>query len=380
MGKYTFLFITVILIGCSNVDKNIDIQIDENFRTLDLNSEVYSKSENLVKNVRYISLEGSPNPLIGDVDQIFYYKEKFYLFDRMITKSLYVFSKDGKFLYELNKFGRGPAEYNLPLGFDIDSLENIYISDNATKKILKYDSSGEFKEEFKSVAYFREFCLLSRQKILLRELYDEKGTILPLGIFEPARNRIIDVLLPRAIFDDLDVPRFGSISLFKSNNVVYFTPPFSAGIYKFSGDRITKAFGFDPELCPPSEFVNDLKTDFNVFLQNREYVVYVTNIYETSDFVSLKYQKLFPTNLLIAKKSGNTVKFLQIKDKNYLADGEFLGIADDKFISLIKPEKANEKWKKKVRESTLADEVRDQLLAFSTESNPIICLVEFNDF
>ncbi|PIF02152.1 MAG: hypothetical protein CR996_00820 [Draconibacterium sp.] len=376
----TSILILTFIISCTSIQDYGEIQNDHNFISLEIAKAPSFKLETLIKDVTYIKLEVNKNSIIGDVDKILYLNERFYIFDKQITKSVFVFSKNGKFLYKINRQGHGPGEYILPIGFDVDSFENIYIGDNATRKILRYDKSGNFVDDIHCEFYFEDFSYIGNGKILINSVYTDGKPIMTLGIWDSNDDKIKRIVPSRDVYDDLDVPSFSSQNLFKSDSIIYVNPPFSNFIYKVYPNQITKAFNFNQEFCPPIEFIIDLKSDINITLRNNKYIIGVRDIYETSDFIYMKYLKQFPTNLVISKKTMNPLSYYKINDKRYLSDEQIYGIANNCFVSLIKPETANNKWKEKVNNSTLSVEQKSKLLSFNTESNPIVCLIEFNQF
>ncbi|MDR0724744.1 MAG: 6-bladed beta-propeller, partial [Prevotellaceae bacterium] len=75
--------------------------------------------------------------------QILVYKDRLYLLDRFQTKSVFCYSKDGKFLYQIDKKGQGPGEYieicNISIDHDNDRLL-LYTGHT----VLEYDLDGNY--------------------------------------------------------------------------------------------------------------------------------------------------------------------------------------------------------------------------------------------
>ncbi|MDR1593633.1 MAG: 6-bladed beta-propeller [Prevotellaceae bacterium] len=137
------IVLCVIISGCKQNKKNtvntdyITIAIDPPKALNEVNmSDIFSK-------VDYIPLETNDECLIGRIEQILVYKDRLYLLDRFQTKSVFCYSKDGKFLYQIDKKGQGPGEYididNISIDHDNDRLL-LYFNHN----VLEYDLNGNY--------------------------------------------------------------------------------------------------------------------------------------------------------------------------------------------------------------------------------------------
>lgn len=57
----------------------------------------------------------------------------------MVSKSVYLFSNEGKFIKRIGKQGNGPSEYIHPFSISIDSIqERLSVIDLSSQKILFY--------------------------------------------------------------------------------------------------------------------------------------------------------------------------------------------------------------------------------------------------
>ena len=99
----------------------------------------FSKSE-------LIPLELNDRSLVGAIDKIIVEKDKIYLLDKEITKSVLCFSTAGNFLFNINRLGEGEGEFSKP--FDLNLFnESLQILDIIQNKVLVFDLEGNFKEE-----------------------------------------------------------------------------------------------------------------------------------------------------------------------------------------------------------------------------------------
>lgn len=97
--------------------------------------------------VRFIKLETTPECLIASISDVFFV-EDLVIVTAKPSSCIFIFGRDGKYRYKIDKRGRGPGEYN-EIGqslYDADS-RTIIIYDGEARKMLFYSLSGEFIRE-----------------------------------------------------------------------------------------------------------------------------------------------------------------------------------------------------------------------------------------
>lgn len=183
---------------------------------------------------KHIVLETTPESTIGTIDKLIVRENKIYILDKEITKSLFVFSIEGKFLYKINRAGRGPGEYIFPDDFSIDHSKNeLLIWDIDQKKILFYNKTQFIKE--KSISHKFSFISHLRDHIVaVNNSCMEKENCFKVLLFDKELN-IKEKLEPFERKDDrvnwdLQIP------LSEDNSGVYITEAFSNTIYKVDND------------------------------------------------------------------------------------------------------------------------------------------------
>jgi hypothetical protein len=98
------------------------------------------------KSIRYVTLESPPgSPLRSGVLKAF--SDKYILCSDM--ELCYLFDADGKYIRQIGKKGRGPAEYTGISYVDIIN-DKIFIHDYYTDDLLEYDTGGVFIDRYKS--------------------------------------------------------------------------------------------------------------------------------------------------------------------------------------------------------------------------------------
>ena len=99
-----------------------------------------SSLEEFVKSVREIQLETNTECLISKVDKIYSDSEYLYVLDRT-QGVVYVFDHEGTFVSKVARKGRAGNEYATIADMEIFA-GNIYILDDVSQKIVKYDHCG----------------------------------------------------------------------------------------------------------------------------------------------------------------------------------------------------------------------------------------------
>jgi hypothetical protein len=135
-----FVIICVTAYSCGNKTSShkevIHIDIDEYISDEPLVfSEIFS-------GFHIIPLETSEDCIINQINNIKIIRDTIYVFDKN-AKSVFIFSKQGRFISKISRIGRGPGEFIQPSDFDV-KRDAILIFDYSSKKINAYDKIGNF--------------------------------------------------------------------------------------------------------------------------------------------------------------------------------------------------------------------------------------------
>jgi len=147
-----------IIISCSpGYKSHVDIRdINRNDSIINIDLDAKEKGyifyrSSLAKKVTPIVLEVTQNSLLGYINKFVTYKDYFLILDTRISKGVFVFDRQGKFLQRIGDIGEGPEEYQEPFDFTINEEDGlIYIIDGKTHRIYTYRlPDGEFVESVK---------------------------------------------------------------------------------------------------------------------------------------------------------------------------------------------------------------------------------------
>lgn len=133
----------IMALSCTNQNN----RSQDTFVTVDtllFQEPIDSLCSNYIEDIEYVPLEQSEKHILPEATKIEEHGGKVFIFSKELHK-IVVYSTDGSFLYELNRFGKGNEEY-LEIANFTTSDENIYIVDNIRHQIVEYSSdNGMYK-------------------------------------------------------------------------------------------------------------------------------------------------------------------------------------------------------------------------------------------
>ncbi len=149
MKKYIYWYIFILLIFISCNQKKEPTHSD--IKTINFNVEKIShlkieKLSDIYEPLEMIPLETNDNVVIQKVDKVEIFGNKVYILDKDGAKTLFEFTRNGKFNRKIGRIGNGPGEYISPLDFDV-SKETIRIL--TYNRMIYYDTTGKYlKDEY----------------------------------------------------------------------------------------------------------------------------------------------------------------------------------------------------------------------------------------
>jgi hypothetical protein len=137
-----FIFLTsLILVACSPKQSP-----QEGITTIDLAGNLSREKDFLLStiatDIEYVKLDNSIDAIIQQIEQFDVTDHYILIFDRTLGKVL-LFDRQGKFLRQISRSGKGPGEFVRPVDVSINPDEGfIYITQQ--KQIDSYRITGEF--------------------------------------------------------------------------------------------------------------------------------------------------------------------------------------------------------------------------------------------
>ncbi len=139
----SLILIVSCLFGCGS-NKTADKMKQVCFIT---ENEEEISFDDLVKSRKRIILEQQQDSYLSEIQNVILYDDKFYVLDGR-KKAVLVFDRNGKYIRQIGRTGRGPGELLLPRDFAIDKNSGtIEILDSQQNKVIKYTATGDFVAE-----------------------------------------------------------------------------------------------------------------------------------------------------------------------------------------------------------------------------------------
>lgn len=344
---------------------------------INLEKAINENSEIFPVDISYIFLETRDDILIGSIDKLYFVNDKVFVMDSH-SNAVYCFDETGKFIYKIARLGKGPGEYLILIDFYVDSNENVFVYDINSKKILVYQNMGVDYYEIKVDSYFLEFVMFNDDVLLCRNLYSKGLTTAALAKINLQNNNNEIILKPRKIFDDLGVPNYCLHSFFKSETHFLYYPRFTNKIISLNKDEYkTKISFINKDYFPDKNFVNSLcENGMNAYFQDR-FVSDIYNIYENDNYILFNLI-LFNQKLCIFNKNNEDFYVLEgMNSENYFGRNEIIGLQDGCFVSLFDNELIfSPEWIDRVNNSSLDKNVKESLVNYKAEFNPV--LIKYN--
>jgi len=387
-NKYIFILIILTFWSCNN--EKISSILNTNVQIFNLENVADGLSDSLnIKELKYIPLETRSECLMSSVRKILVLENKIYILDNDVANSIFVFSLEGKFIYKINKQGKGPGEYLSLTDFDVDNLGNIFVNDQMSRKIIKYSNHGtNFLEIFHNDLCYLYLNYISDSLVIFedyRYFTDIKNKKEPCGIvyWNPVTKKVVDRFFPLRKRNYEEIARTTDRVIWNSGERLSYLRSFSDTIFELqeNGPIAKYAFKFPIKIRPFSdlEHLVEVKNKFEIAMG--KYGAVITNFYETEEFLFMNFNVFEELHYFYYKKNekrtltGKAVLKNQAIMTGIIADA----IYDDYFISVIqdgqlalylKEAKSNAKWFK----NQFGDESVDLLKSLPDDTNPILVM------
>ncbi len=302
----------------------------------------------LFDSIKFVKLETKPEALIGRIDKIIYYKSKYFILDQLQSKSVFVFSEEGKFIRKIGKTGKGPGEYDEPNDIAIDpSSDRILIYVNNSKCILSYNITGEFYEKIDLEYWIKSFSILDEKNLALYLDYTENANVSQNSQYNLLLiNRKGKILNKEFKFEKgIDFGKGGFYFFNRTPNRLLVSPSYSNTIYEIGKDLVKPVYfiDFGKNTIPKEQFIGKSSREFNKEFRD-SYYASLNRYFETPDHLIFSFasgRKIF--NGYYSKNTGKLIcSDLFFNDiYSLLAGGSIFDCYNDKIITSIEVSSIN---------------------------------------
>jgi hypothetical protein len=331
---------------------------------------------------QFVSLETTKESLIGRINRLYLFNRRIYILDRE-SKSIVVFGEQGKFLFRINRNGRGPGEYVGLMDFAIDgNNKRLILEADRPSKLLYFDLDGNFLNENETANYFRNISIKDNQLIRINmdaeigyHYLTTNGKDATFQKYRPIGQRGV-------LFQNM-----GTVFPYSLNSkTLNLTMPYSNIVYQATSNGIIPKYGIDfKDNQVPNDFFDGKLTGTEMIkasFQNH-YGFALSNFREGSRFITFSYADNIMVIYDKKNKTSETVNFVKNpKGLNFQNLFGFDGQQDD-ILSIISPSffiKQMDLYKSTPAQwNNLPDSIKRMTATVDRSSNPMLLFYHFKD-
>lgn len=375
MKNLFIIYISLLgLISCNNKKEKNDSSV------WSINLDLKTDSLFRISDFKCIPLETSDSCLIGRISKIICKNQKFYILDKQ-ENVVFVFDKDGRLVRKVNRVGTGPGEYLFLSDMDVDSDGNIYISDNQSRRIIKYylsDSLDKY-ETINIEESFLEFTIADSGTIYLSDVVRNGKMTIKLAKFD-RQTREIEILEESTLDEEARISRFSNHYFYRSADALYYYKRFAPTIYKLDQMGNAPCFSLKSDFFPNNEKIQEWKSkDLYVVLNDFEYIRDLSACYETDGSFFIAFQTTPALYTVIDRKTRKTCNFNLFPDRRLHSSHYFFTYDNQTYASYCSPTSQTIQHILADTEFT-DDKHRDRIIDLSEDSNPVILLFRLTSF
>ncbi|MDO5970762.1 6-bladed beta-propeller [Flavivirga aquimarina] len=337
------LLLLLLCFSCKDNNENIIsyVEIQDGVTRISVDSlREYSslKFSDIFDNVEYIKLETKEEFLVGEVYELDYFQENFYVLDKIKSKSILVFDKEGNYKKRLGQNGNGPEEYVFPQTLEIDQFnKELLVYDSDGKSIIKYDYNGKYKSHINFDYYIRTFSVLEKDLYALyfnhKKNYKEKMGLEYDLMLMNSEGEIVDKLFP---FKKEKPSASHSFFSHSKDNQTLFSPSYDDVIYNYTNNSFKQKYFID---FGKYRIPQSIEIDFNNKIPDA--YTFVQTFIETPKIIFFKFSYKGKRNYGFYSKKTKTLIYanLLINDiKGLLTFDDIITNVNDNLIGVLYPQ------------------------------------------
>ena len=371
--KIIYIILLLCLISCNNETNTIEIKFSVDDK--EFNPDLF--------NISFVKLETNKDCLLGGISQCIKTSAGFILLDNIVSKSVYLFSNEGKFIKRIGKKGNGPSEYIHPFSISIDSIQKrLSVIDLASQKILFYHLSDfKFLCERKLPFLRTEMESLSSNCYCWSNFIHSEESDAHLFMTD-STFRIIKHYLPISFSSGYSLGTNRKLS--KQNGEITFYLTYKPEVYRLKNDTIqcVYKFNFNGNNMASIDYLNDNAANNQNYipkLLDSPYVAFY-NFYETKYSICVPY---YLNKMMFFgfynKENKKSYCFSQKEIQEGLKIGAFSApisvINNNSFVSLLRPDLLLQLQK----DGQKLDKKLNKMLSQSmVDDNPILLIYSLN--
>jgi hypothetical protein len=292
------MLLTCLVFSCtSNTnDKGVDVSKIKKVKIDNGNAKHLFIVDSLLDSTKIIPLETTNESLVGKIDELFFIDSKIIAVDKYNTKSVFIFSSEGKFLNKIYKKGKGRGEF-LSLRDALVTDSGIEVFDEVLSKILRFNFDGTFVSEIPLTAFSKsKFAKLANGEYLFFNI--NVPTVFgnhKLYEWDVEKKALRNAYLP---FDDLlttnkriEPAMPFNDGFYNGAKAIKFNEMYNDTVYAYANHNLIADYVFDFAVNPlPKNFSNDYQISNKMTTATDEnYAHYYGGYCEMKDYILFNY-------------------------------------------------------------------------------------------
>ena len=378
-NRFFLILASILLYACGN-DTGSTYSDIPGMDRVEIKERQKISMDSVIAKIDYIKLGDTGDVLIGDVSYLLFTPDHIIVGDTYKANAvLFIFDRQGNPQTVINRFGRGPQEYqSIRYVFLTPDKKTIGIVDRDGRKILYFDMDGNFKDK-KSLPFYCDnaewlddetMMLVSSDGIAL-ESYPNKEDLL---FFTDSTLQIKSSAFPnpfdRTIFHYrlLHIKRFG--------DRIHACKAFGDTIYQVTSDGISPRYWLDmTAIGGVANFGKDMSSEKikepaynthfpNVYAESDDYAIFLLSNKDLVLPVLFNKQTKKTYNIDFASRTALGINLLR---SQFTLDNQFVtAIPAFQFLN-VRPD---------VLDVELCNEIKEGL---SDEDNPVLLFYTLKD-
>lgn len=338
------ILVSVLLTSCT--------EKTDSATTISFNPKAKKRSvlkTGVIKSYRLVKLE-SDSCIIGEIDKIICNDSLLYILDRSITKEVFIFTKNGKFVNKISRQGHGKYEYIQlwDIFFNKEKGELCLLS-NYDQKILSFTPDGKKVLGVSKLPRMFDCVLPTRDGYIGYMGNSVPNPSMPYNIWTMDKSfNLMDGFVPVA-------PQlrgriyYGVNAMSKYKDVIYFKPEFDNNIYQIKDGKISLRYilNFGSKTVPDLSTI-DRDVEMGLTILGLNTVSNIYNYIETDDYILMNFVMDTQRWLGIYNKRKHTSEIAEIdafyNDKYNIPFGTIKGMDQTAIYSAVRYEGVYKMW------------------------------------
>ncbi|MDR3094246.1 MAG: 6-bladed beta-propeller, partial [Bacteroidales bacterium] len=237
MKRIIFLWMVLCCAACHRTQQGNDNTI-----YVDIDRPDKASLFDYFRSVELIPMETDTNVLVQGIAKVVYHQDRYYALDKP-QSIVFVFDRQGKYLYKISKRGNGPGEYDFINDMNINTFSGNIELLSPYGLINEYDLSESSNFVKASRITYPNFRAVHQLAPLSKDLY------VFYSMFEPKKIIYYDLdkkeLIHEMFEEDRDIGSFGYDNIYSCHGEWFFFRPFHTSVYKIGNEQLEESFRFD---------------------------------------------------------------------------------------------------------------------------------------